>query len=150
MRAHQHAAGARRDGDGQKHPPGGVEVEPADHALGCSRGGWTTILHLACEQGLRPLLDEHQVRTWTSWRRWTLLCLLALAVLTALAVRAAASTTDTAALSPLTRNEIRHLLVMQTPPIHSLKYALAWSTWRRRHQHQALLGYYQRRTGQAA
>ncbi|WP_405162543.1 IS5 family transposase [Nocardia sp. NBC_01499] len=55
MRAHQHAAGARRDGDGQKHPPGGVEVEPADHALGRSRGGWTTKLHLACEQGLRPL-----------------------------------------------------------------------------------------------
>ncbi len=30
-------------------------VEPADHALGRSRGGWTTKLHLACEQGHRPL-----------------------------------------------------------------------------------------------
>jgi transposase len=30
-------------------------VEPADHALGRSRGGWTTKLHLACEQGRRPL-----------------------------------------------------------------------------------------------
>lgn len=55
MRAHQHAAGARRGGEGQKHPPGGVEVEPADRALGRSHGGWTTKLHLACEQGLRPL-----------------------------------------------------------------------------------------------
>ena len=29
--------------------------EPADHALGRSRGGWTTKLHLACEQGQKPL-----------------------------------------------------------------------------------------------
>ncbi len=50
-RAHQHAAGARRDGDQQKEPPGGAQVEPADHGLGRSRGGWTTKTHLACEQG---------------------------------------------------------------------------------------------------
>lgn len=50
-RAHQHAAGARRDGDIQKQPPGGVQQEPADHGLGRSRGGWTTRTHLACEQG---------------------------------------------------------------------------------------------------
>ncbi|MEV0367348.1 IS5 family transposase [Nocardia fusca] len=50
MRAHQHAAGARRDSDGQAEPPGGPgENEPGDHALGRSRGGWTTKLHLACE-----------------------------------------------------------------------------------------------------
>jgi transposase len=30
-------------------------VEPADHALGRSRGGWTTKLHLGCEQGRKPL-----------------------------------------------------------------------------------------------
>jgi transposase len=30
-------------------------VEPADHALGRSRGGLTSKLHLACEQGRRPL-----------------------------------------------------------------------------------------------
>ncbi|MER5185684.1 IS5 family transposase [Streptomyces sp. NPDC002896] len=47
-RAHQHAAGARRDSAGQKEPPG---VEPADHGLGRSRGGWTTKIHAACEQG---------------------------------------------------------------------------------------------------
>jgi hypothetical protein len=38
-RAHQHAAGARRDGDLQAEPPGGMGVEPADHALGRSPGG---------------------------------------------------------------------------------------------------------------
>jgi transposase len=45
VRAHQHAAGARRD-----HA---VPGEPEDHALGRSRGGWSTKLHLACEQGRR-------------------------------------------------------------------------------------------------
>ncbi|MEV0376057.1 IS5 family transposase, partial [Streptomyces sp. NPDC050636] len=54
-RAHQHAAGARRDGQAQKEPPGGNRVEPDDHGLGRSRGGWTTKIHLACEQGQRPL-----------------------------------------------------------------------------------------------
>lgn len=54
-RAHQHAAGARRDGHLQKEPPGGVQTEPADHGLGRSRGGLTTKTHLACEQGRKPL-----------------------------------------------------------------------------------------------
>jgi transposase len=45
VRVHQHAAGVRRDLL--------VAGEPADHALGRSRGGWTTKLHLACEQGRR-------------------------------------------------------------------------------------------------
>jgi transposase len=47
MRAHQHAAGARRDPAAQAEPP--------EHALGRSRGGWGTKLHLACENGLKPL-----------------------------------------------------------------------------------------------
>src|SRR3954470_7872421 len=42
------APGPRHDPDTQVEPPG---PEPADHALGRSRGGWTTKLHLACEQG---------------------------------------------------------------------------------------------------
>src|SRR5258706_5595084 len=54
-RAHQHAAGAARRGSAEK-PPGGLGgAEPADHALGRSRGGWTTTLHLGCEQGRKPL-----------------------------------------------------------------------------------------------
>jgi transposase len=50
------ACGGRAEkGDLQKEPPGGVDVEPGDHALGRSRGGWTTKLHLGCEQGRKPL-----------------------------------------------------------------------------------------------
>jgi len=54
-RAHQHAAGARRRPQQQKEPPGVAAPEPADHALGRSRGGLTTKLHLACEQGQKPM-----------------------------------------------------------------------------------------------
>ena len=54
-RAHQHAAGARREPDLQAEPPVPGGSEPADHALGRSRGGLTTKVHLACEQGQKPL-----------------------------------------------------------------------------------------------
>jgi transposase len=54
-RAHQHAAGARRNGAEQAEPPGGTETEPDDHALGRSRGGFTTKTHLACEQGRKTM-----------------------------------------------------------------------------------------------
>ncbi|MFD7915173.1 IS5 family transposase [Streptomyces sp. NPDC059752] len=47
VRAHQHAAGAR-----QKGLPGD---EPDDHALGPSRGGLTTKVHLAADSRCRPL-----------------------------------------------------------------------------------------------
>ena len=41
---------------GQKEPPGGAGApEPADHALGRSRGGLTSKFHPACEQGRKPL-----------------------------------------------------------------------------------------------
>jgi transposase len=43
-RAHLHAAGARRDSSER------IEGEPDDHALGRSRGGWSTKIHLACER----------------------------------------------------------------------------------------------------
>jgi transposase len=55
-RAHQHAAGARRDGHRQREPPSGTgAAEPADHGLGRSRGGLSTKIHLACEQRQKPL-----------------------------------------------------------------------------------------------
>jgi transposase len=54
-RAHQHSAGARRNPHQQKEPPCDSVGEPVDHALGRSRGGLTTKLHLACEQGQKPL-----------------------------------------------------------------------------------------------
>lgn len=41
--------------DLQKKPPGGVDAEPDDHGLGRSRSGLTTKLHLAVEQGQKPL-----------------------------------------------------------------------------------------------
>ncbi|MFI9772884.1 IS5 family transposase [Streptomyces sp. NPDC052415] len=47
VRAHQHAAGARREG-----APAG---EPDDHAIGRSRGGLTTKIHLAADDRCRPL-----------------------------------------------------------------------------------------------
>jgi transposase len=53
VRAHQHSAGARRDGGAQVEPPGD---EPPDHGLGRSRGGLTTKIHLASEQGRKPLV----------------------------------------------------------------------------------------------
>jgi transposase len=51
-RAHQHAAGARRHPETQVEPPVG---EPPDHALGRSRGGLSTKVHLAVEQGRKTL-----------------------------------------------------------------------------------------------
>jgi len=51
-RAHQHAAGARHHPEDQVQPPG---AEPPDHGLGRSRGGLTTKIHLACEQGRGPM-----------------------------------------------------------------------------------------------
>jgi hypothetical protein len=51
---HQHAAGARKQGNLQKEPPGGIFTEPGDHGLGRLRGGFTTKLHLAVEQGRKP------------------------------------------------------------------------------------------------
>lgn len=54
-RAHHHAAGARRHPERQVEPPAPPGAEPADHGLGRSRGGYTTKIHLACEQGRGPL-----------------------------------------------------------------------------------------------
>ncbi|MFF8840958.1 IS5 family transposase [Streptomyces sp. NPDC015130] len=54
-RAHRHAAGARKRGIYRRSRPGGVASEPADHGLGRSRGGLTTKLHLAVEQGQKPM-----------------------------------------------------------------------------------------------
>nr|WP_234347962.1 transposase [Streptomyces rimosus] len=54
-RALRHGAGARKQGGSQKEPPGGIFTEPGDHGLGRSRGGFTTKLHLAVEQGQKPM-----------------------------------------------------------------------------------------------
>src|SRR3954463_7391769 len=42
--------------DEQVEPPStDHDIEPADHGLGRSRGGLTTKIHLACEQGRGPM-----------------------------------------------------------------------------------------------
>ncbi|MGV9254560.1 IS5 family transposase [Streptomyces sp. NPDC003697] len=53
-RAHQHAAGARKRGNCRRNRPA-ASPEPDDHGLGRSRGGLTTKLHLAVEQGQKPM-----------------------------------------------------------------------------------------------
>ncbi|MFI0506932.1 IS5 family transposase [Streptomyces albogriseolus] len=53
-RAHQHAAGARKQGPAERTT--GRRVHRAgDHGLGRSRGGFTTKLHLAVERGQKPM-----------------------------------------------------------------------------------------------
>ncbi|MBO4165500.1 IS5 family transposase [Micromonospora sp. MMS20-R2-23] len=54
-RAHQHAAGARKRGICRPNRRVGSVSNRPDHALGRSRGGLTTKLHLGCEQGQKPL-----------------------------------------------------------------------------------------------
>ena len=89
-------------------------------------------------------LDQHQVRTWTSWYRWTTLVMLAHAFLAAARSHAAPPPQG---LIPLTRNEIRHLyatLILHPAPAATA--VLAWSTWRRQHQHRARTSHYQHRS----
>ncbi|WP_258045110.1 IS5 family transposase [Streptomyces sp. SM11] len=49
--AHQHAAGARKQSDPRKEPPGGVFDEPDDHGLGRSRGRVHDQAALGCRAG---------------------------------------------------------------------------------------------------
>ncbi|WP_392957419.1 IS5 family transposase [Streptomyces sp. LN245] len=54
-RAHQHAAGARKKGGPAEKITGRHLRRARDHGLGRSRGGFTTKLHLAVEQGQKPM-----------------------------------------------------------------------------------------------
>ncbi len=94
-------------------------------------------------------IDQHQVRRWTSWHRWTTLAMLAQAFLAV----ATATERDTqpapTGLITLTVNEFRRLfdaLLLVTK--HTLTSLLAWSRWRRQHQHRARLSHYRRREQQ--
>jgi SRSO17 transposase len=94
-------------------------------------------------------LDQHQLRRWTSWHRWTTLAMLAhafLAVATA-AERDIHPIPD--GLISLTVNEFRRLFdALLLAAKHTLTTLLAWSTWRRRHQHRARQSHYRRRQHQ--
>jgi len=57
-----------------------------------------------------------------------------------------AVTDDVAGPTPLTRNEIHHLLnTLVLRPVVDLRELLRWSTWRRRHQYRARISHYLRR-----
>jgi transposase len=54
-RAHQHAAGARKKGASRRNRPAGCAWSRPTMRWVAPRGGLTTKLHLACEQGQKPL-----------------------------------------------------------------------------------------------
>ena len=91
-------------------------------------------------------LDQHQVRRWNSWHRWTTLAMWAHALLTVLAVTTR-DTDHSTGLIAITLAEARRLLCAlraRLPPL-TLTHILAWSNWRRRHQHRAQQAHYRRR-----
>ena len=107
---------------------------------------WTVEESFQACKGLTGL-DQHQVRRWVSWQRWTVLAMLAYAFLAVLAATEHGRQPPPAGMIPLTCSEIHHLLnVLATPPIHSIRHRLRWSTWRRTHQHRARTSHYQKRT----
>ncbi|MGI5191448.1 hypothetical protein ACQEVI_25135 [Promicromonospora sp. CA-289599] len=95
-------------------------------------------------------LDEHQVRRWNSWHRWTTLAMLAHAFLTMLAMTMNDTEPDhdSVGLVPITLGEARRLFAALTATASkTVKRVLAWSRWRRRHQHRARRAHYRRREG---
>jgi SRSO17 transposase len=89
-------------------------------------------------------LDEHQVRRWNSWHRWTTLAMIAHALLTVLAATLR-DTDTTTGLIPITLAEARRLLLATRQHLQTMADILAWSYWRRRHQHRAQQAHYRRR-----
>ena len=87
-------------------------------------------------------LDQHQHRRWKAWHRWTTLVIAAHAFL------AAATTVCTPShdgLIAVTVNELRrlfHALVIE--PARRIADVIAWSIYRRRHQHTAKTSHYAR------
>jgi SRSO17 transposase len=97
-------------------------------------------------------LDHYEVRSFVGWYRHITLVLVALAYLAGMCVTAAARPAPTASSqlsspSPvlvLSIPEVRHLLArLIWPPSSSAPLVLAWSWWRRFHQHRA--SYYHRK-----
>jgi SRSO17 transposase len=109
---------------------------------------WTVEEDFQAGKGLAGI-DEHQVRRWDSWHRWTTLAMLAAAFLTITAATEHATQPSPDGQIPLTRNVIARLLTaLITAPVRSTSHYLAWSTWRRRHQHHARTCHYQRQARQ--
>lgn len=120
------------------------EVVPLRELVRVAGRRWTVEESFQAGKGLAGL-DEHQVRRWISWQRWTLLAMLAHALLAVIAVREHSLQPAPDGLIALTCNEIRRLLVSSViEPGRSLACPLAWSRWRRHHQHRARTSHYQR------
>jgi SRSO17 transposase len=123
------------------YSPQPVPLRELVRVAGCR---WTVEESFQAGKGLAGL-DEHQVRRWVSWRRWTLLAMVAHALLAVIAAREHAERPAPDGLIALTCNEIRRLFVsLVIEPGRSLACPLAWSRWRRRHQHRARTSHYQR------
>ena len=105
---------------------------------------WTVEEDFQSGKGLAGL-DEHQVRRWLPWRRWTLLAMLAHALLVVLAADEHAAAPPPTGLIPLTRSELRRLLLHHLiEPARRPADPQAWSRWRRRHQFRARASHYRR------
>jgi len=127
--------------------PIGTPLEEMVHVVG-ARWKIEEIFEAAKEE---VGFDQYEVRLWTSWYRHMTLAMLAHAYLTVM--RAQTGSSDPARLLeialellPLTLAEVRHLL-WQTAWPHAppLKFILAWSLWRRRHQAAAKCSHTKRR-----
>lgn len=106
---------------------------------------WSIEENFQAGKGLAGL-DEHQVRRWISWQRWTLLAMIAHALLAVIAAHTRTDNNPLDGLIALTCQEIRRLFtVFIVEPTRALASPLAWSAWRRRHQHRAKRSHYRRR-----
>jgi len=94
-------------------------------------------------------LDQHQVRRWVSWHRWTTLAMLAHAFLAVATAAERDTQPPPTGLITLTVNEFRRLFdALLLAAKRTLATPLAWSTWRRKHQHRARQSHYRRRENQ--
>jgi SRSO17 transposase len=91
-------------------------------------------------------LDQHQVRRWDSHNRWVALVMWAYALLVAVTAAARARDPDHPGMVRHSVNEVRRLLTAGLPT-RPPNQVMAWSHWRRRHQHRAQLSHYQHRSG---
>ncbi|UJW30523.1 IS701 family transposase [Saccharothrix sp. AJ9571] len=107
---------------------------------------WTIEESFQTSKGLTGL-DQHQVRRWTSWHRWTVMAMLAHAFLAVVASSERNPKSSTGGWISLTCNEIHHLFTtLISRPVLDAAHRIRCSSWRRRHQHRAQQGHYQRQS----
>lgn len=117
------------------------QLVPLHHLVGVAGRRWSIEASFQATKTGRGL-DQHQHRRWKAWHRWTTLVIAAHAFL---AAATAASTTNPHGLIAITVNELRrlfHALIIE--PARRAADIIAWSIYRRRHQHQAKISHYAR------